>query len=118
MIAESSRVTRALDDDARVERWLRVLATTLYSDSTSLFTMGVDGRAQSLYEVVRGVDLDAARNDVLTPVLVNENAAAALGVDVGDAMTLNSEAPGLSRAFATRPAAGVARGAPPRQPAG
>jgi ABC-type lipoprotein release transport system permease subunit len=100
VIAESSRVTRALDDDARVERWLRVLATTLYSDSTSLFTMGVDGRAQSLYDVVRGVDLDVARSDGLTPVLLNENAAAALGVEVGDTVELSAEAPGLSRAFA------------------
>ncbi len=99
VIAESSRVTRALDEDARVERWLRVLATTLYSDSTSLFTMGVDGRAQSLYEVTRGVDLDVARDDDLTPILLNENAAAALGVDVGGAVTLAAGAPGAGLAF-------------------
>ncbi len=101
VIAESSRVTRALDGDARVERWLRVLGTTLYADSTSLFVMGIDGVAQSLYTVARGVDIDAPRTDDLTPILLNENAAAALGVDVGDPIDLEAGAPGLTRAFAS-----------------
>ncbi len=99
VIAESSRVTRALDDDARVERWLRVLATTLYSDSTSLFAMGVDGRAQSLYTVVRGADLDSPRDDGVVPVLLNQNAATALHADVGDEIDLAAEVPGLERSM-------------------
>lgn len=100
VIAESARVTRALDDDRRVERWLRVLGTTLYSDSTSLFAMGIDGASQSLYTVTRGDDISVARDDNLTPILLNENAALALGVVVGDAIDLLAEAPGLSNAFA------------------
>ena len=95
VIAESARVTRALDDDPRVERWLRVLGTTLYSDSTSLFAMGIDGASQSLYTVTRGDDISVARDDNLTPILLNENAALALGVDVGNAITLATDAPGL-----------------------
>jgi putative ABC transport system permease protein len=95
VIFESERVTRSLEKNARVERWLRVLGTTLYTDSTSLFAMGVDGRDQSLYQVVRGSDLHD-RNGSKIPVLLNENAAAALGVDVGDEVELQTAAPGLS----------------------
>jgi ABC-type lipoprotein release transport system permease subunit len=99
VIPESSRLTRALDDDARVERWLRVLGTTLYADSTPLFAMGIDGRAPSLYRVTRGEDMDALRDDDRIPVLLNENAAAALGVEVGDALALRVGAPGTTSAF-------------------
>lgn len=95
VVFESERVTRALEKQARVERWLRVLGTTLYSDSTSLFAMGIDGRGQSLYRVVRGSDLHDG-NGVKTPVLLNENAAAALGAEVGDEVLLRTAAPGLS----------------------
>ena len=95
VVFESARVTRALEKQARVERWLRVLGTTLYADSTSLFAMGIDGRDQSLYRVVRGSDL-VDGNSSKTPVLLNENAAAALGVDVGDEVLLQTAAPGLS----------------------
>jgi putative ABC transport system permease protein len=100
VIAESSRVTRALDDDDRVERWLRVLGTTLYADSTSLFVMGIDGESQSLYTVTRGADIDAPRDDGLIPILLNENAAAALGVDVSDQIDLNDGVASFSRALA------------------
>ncbi len=95
VVFESERVTRALEKQARVERWLRVLGTTLYSDSTSLFAMGIDGRGQSLYRVVRGSDLHDG-NGVKTPVLLNENAAAALGAEVGDEVLLRTAPPGLS----------------------
>ncbi|HXV14769.1 MAG TPA: FtsX-like permease family protein [Candidatus Krumholzibacteria bacterium] len=114
VIVGSSRVTHALDDDARVERWLRILATTLYADSTSLFAMGIDGGAQSLYTVTRGADIDTPRADDLVPILLNENAAAALRADVGDAIDLGAEVPGLTSAFvrggAERPAAFVVAG--------
>jgi ABC-type lipoprotein release transport system permease subunit len=96
----SSRVARALADDTRIARVLRVLGTTLYSDSTALVAMGVDGEAQSLYTVTRGDDIDAAPPDGRTPVLVNENAALALGVDVGDGVDIDARVPGLSSAFA------------------
>jgi putative ABC transport system permease protein len=89
-IAESSRVVRALDDEPHVERWLRVLGTTLYSDSTSLFAMGIDGSEQSLYTVTGGVDLNAAPADDRANVVLNENAAEALGVDVGDEIELRT----------------------------
>ncbi len=101
VIAESSRVTRTLGDDPRVERWLRVLGTTAYSDSTPLFVVGIDGAAPSLYTVTRGADMDQPRDDDLTPILLNENAAAALGVDVGDRIDLKTGAPGVSRVFVT-----------------
>jgi putative ABC transport system permease protein len=100
VVAESSRVTRTLDGDPRVERRLRVLTTTLYADSTPVFAMGVEGESQSLYDVTRGEDIDAPRADHLTPLLLNENAAAALTVKVGDVIELATESPGLSRAFA------------------
>ena len=120
VIAESTRITQAMDNDARVERWLRVLGTTLYTDSTSLFAMGIDGREQSLYRVVRGNDLDATREGGATPVLLNENAAAALSVELGDPVDMLVEAPGLTRAFrgSERPPAGVAGGAPAAQGGG
>jgi ABC-type lipoprotein release transport system permease subunit len=97
VVAESSRVTRVLDRDEHVERWLRVLTTTLYADSTPVFAMGVEGAGQSLYRVTRGEDLAAPRDDALTPVLLNENAAAALGIDVGDAIELLVRTPSLDR---------------------
>ncbi len=127
VIADSDRITAAMENDSRVERWLRVLGTTLYADSTSLFAMGIDGRDQSLYRVVRGSDLDQAREPGVTPFLLNENAAAALGIDVGDVLDLRAAAPGLSRAFAANAARRVlspvtpppgAAGAPPAPPAG
>ncbi|MCI0450904.1 MAG: FtsX-like permease family protein [Candidatus Latescibacteria bacterium] len=115
LIAESARVTRALDADERVERWLRVLGATLFADSTSLFAMGLDGRDQSLYTVVRGVDIDRPRDDGRTSILLDENAAAALGVDVGDNVSLSGGAPGILRAFAT---GGAEPGPPGPRPRG
>jgi putative ABC transport system permease protein len=63
VIEQSSRVTAALSHDARVERTLRVLGTTLHVDSIPLFAMGVDGERQSLYRVIEGRDV-AARGEV------------------------------------------------------
>ena len=99
VIFESTRVTRALANDARVERWLRVLGTTLYADSTSLFTMGIDGANQSLYQVVRGSDLAASSQGNRIPILLNENAAVMLGVDVGDEIVLREDVGGLTAAL-------------------
>jgi ABC-type lipoprotein release transport system permease subunit len=62
--------------------------------------MGVEGTGQSLYHVTRGADFDAPRDDGPTPLLLNQNAAAALAVDVGDELILDAGVPGVSRAFA------------------
>jgi len=103
VLAESGRVAAALRDDARVDRWLRVLATTLYADSISVFAMGIDGERQSLYRVTEGTDVDTARvPDGNVPVALNTNAAAALGVRIGDTIPLSDRAPGAS--IASRPA--------------
>ena len=99
VIAQADRITRALENDTRVERWLRVLGTTFYADSTALFAIGIEGREQSLYHVIRGSDI-GSQPGVGLPILLNENAATALGVDVGDEIELSSSVPGLSRAVA------------------
>lgn len=99
VIFHSARVARALQQDARVERWLRVLGTTLYADSTSLFAMGIDGANQSLYQVVRGSDLDASSHGNRIPILLNENAADVLGVDIGDEVVLRENVGGLTAAL-------------------
>jgi putative ABC transport system permease protein len=57
VIEESGRVTAALRRGGRVDRWLRVLGTTVYADSVPLFVMGVEGERQSLYRVLEGRDL-------------------------------------------------------------
>jgi putative ABC transport system permease protein len=98
VVAESGRVRDALAADARVERWLRVLGTTLYADSTPVFTMGIEGEAQSLYRVVEGVDVDRASSGGRIPVALNRNAAEALGVDVGDSLAFSDTAPAASLA--------------------
>jgi len=94
VIDESSRVTAALAKDARVERSLRVLGTTLYVDSLPFFAMGVDGERQSLYRVVSGRDI-AAHNDVV----LNRNAAEAFHVAVGDSLRVQHDASGATLAF-------------------
>jgi putative ABC transport system permease protein len=57
VIDGSSRIVDAVRADARVERSLRVLGTTLHVDSIPLFAMGVEGERQSLYRVVDGHDV-------------------------------------------------------------
>ncbi len=99
VIARSGRVTRTLRGDPRVARWLRVLGTTLYSDSIPVFVMGIDGDAQSLYRVTAGVDIDRAPSPARVPIAINANAAAALGLSVGDTLSLTATAPGVSMAF-------------------
>jgi len=60
VIDDSGRVTGALAQDARVDRTLRVLGTTLHVDSLPLFAMGVEGERQSLYRVIEGRDVTVA----------------------------------------------------------
>jgi putative ABC transport system permease protein len=96
VIGGSARVADALANDARIDRWLRVLGTTLYAGSTPVFAMGVEGRAQSLYRVLEGSDVDRPRADGRVPVALNRNAAAALGVSTGDTLTLAGGAPEAS----------------------
>ncbi len=98
VIADSQRITHALDSDARVERWLRVLGSTLYADSTSMVAMGIDGVSQSLYTLTQGEDIDPTRTGGPVPVLLNKNAAAALRADVGDTVTVSAEPPGWADA--------------------
>jgi putative ABC transport system permease protein len=94
VIEESGRVTEALAKDARVERTLRVLGTTLHVDSIPVFAMGIEGERQSLYRVVEGRDL-ASRSEVV----INRNAATAFHVAIGDTLTLQRDAPGATMAF-------------------
>jgi putative ABC transport system permease protein len=94
VLEESSRVATAVEKDARVDRTLRVLGTTLHVDSIPLFTMGVKGERQSLYRVVEGHDL-VSGNDIL----LNRNAVAALHVTVGDSLEIQRDAPGATLAF-------------------
>jgi putative ABC transport system permease protein len=98
VVAESARVRDALAADARVARWLRVLGTTLYAESTPLFVMGVEGASQSLYRVVEGADLERAPAGGRSPVALNRNAAAALGLGLGDSLALADIAPSASPA--------------------
>lgn len=96
-IAESSRISNALRQDTRVERWLRVLNTTFYADSTPVFVMGIEGESPSLYRIVEGVDVVGARGGSSpVPVVVNRNAAATLRIAVGDTIEFSNGAPGAS----------------------
>ncbi len=99
VIAESGLVAGALASDARVDRILRVFGTTLYADSTPVFAMGVEGERQSLYRITAGADIDGITGTRI-PVALNGNAAAALGVTVGDTLSLAARAPGVDLAFA------------------
>jgi len=97
VIEESGRVTAALEKDARIERSLRVLGTTLYADTIPMFAMGVDGERQSLYRVIEGEDVREGG------VALNRNAAAALGVAVGDTLSLRRESGVAIAAFSKGP---------------
>ncbi|HEX5133704.1 MAG TPA: FtsX-like permease family protein [Candidatus Krumholzibacteria bacterium] len=101
VIAESARVERALAGDARVARTLRVYGTTLYADSLPVVAMGIAGERQSLYRIIEGGDIDAASPPRAgrVPVVLNANAAAELGVAVGDTLRLEATAPGAALAF-------------------
>lgn len=94
VIDDSGRVTEALAKDARVDRTLRVLGTTLHVDSLPLFAMGVEGERQSLYRVVEGRDV-VSRSEVV----INRNAAAAFHVAIGDSLEFRRDAPGLAFSF-------------------
>lgn len=87
VLEESSRVVAAVRKDARVDRTLRVLGTTLYVDSIPVFAMGVEGERQSLYRVVEGRDLVAGDD-----ILLNRNAVNAFHVSVGDSLDLRPDA--------------------------
>jgi len=99
VIAHSSRVTGALEADPRVARTLRVLGTALFSDSIPVFAMGVAGERQTLYRVLEGSDLPPASPDGSVPVVVNRNAALALGVTSGDTLRLAAVSRGAAMAF-------------------
>ncbi|MDH4036135.1 MAG: FtsX-like permease family protein [Candidatus Krumholzibacteria bacterium] len=99
VITESARVTDRLARDARVARVLRVLGTTLYADSVPVFAMGASGEDQSLYRVVEGVDISRVPVPEQTPLVMNRNAAAALGAGVGDTLSLTATPPGATMAF-------------------
>lgn len=94
VIEESSRVVTAMAHDARVERTLSVLGTTLHVDSLPVFALGVEGEKQSLYRVVEGHDV-ASGGDVL----LNRNAATAFHVTIGDSLELRRDASSASLAF-------------------
>lgn len=100
VIPGSARVARALTDDPRVDRVLRVLGTTLYVDSIPVFAMGIDGARQSLYSIVEGVDIDHTPASPRVPVVMNANAALALAVGVGDTLSLAAGPRGATMAFA------------------
>ena len=88
VIEESSRVVTAVARDARVERTLSVLGTTLHVDSLPVFALGVEGERQSLYRVIEGTDLGSGGD-----VLLNQNAATAFHVSIGDTLELRRDAP-------------------------
>jgi len=108
VIEESSRITDVLARDPRVERSLRILGTTLHVDSIPLFAMGIEGERQSLYRVIAGRDVEAARragieprgNPQPAPLLLNANAMRALHAAIGDTLTLTRDAPGVDMSFA------------------
>ena len=102
VIDESSRVVSAVSADARVERTLSVLGTTLHVDSLPLFALGIDGERQSLYRVVEGRDLVSGGD-----ILLNRNAASAFRVTIGDTLQLSGDASGTTLAFSTRAVARV-----------
>ena len=89
VIEESSRVVTAVARDARVERTLSVLGTTLHVDSLPVFALGVEGEKQSLYRVIEGRDVVSGGD-----VLLNRNAATAFHVSIGDSLELRRDAPG------------------------
>ena len=89
VIEESSRVVTAVARDARVERTLSVLGTTLHVDSLPVFALGVEGERQSLYRVIEGRDVVSGGD-----VLLNRNAATAFHVSIGDSLELRRDAPG------------------------
>jgi putative ABC transport system permease protein len=93
VIVDSGRVVEAMRSDARVERTLTVLATTLHCDSLPLFVMGVAGERQSLYRVIEGSDVESGS------IILNRNAVAALGAAIGDTLTLRREPGGAAMAF-------------------
>ena len=88
VIEESSRVVTAVARDARVERTISVLGTTLHVDSLPVFALGVEGERQSLYRVIEGTDLGSGGD-----VLLNQNAATAFHVSIGDTLELRRDAP-------------------------
>jgi putative ABC transport system permease protein len=90
----SSRVVATVEKDARVERTLRVLGTTLHVDSIPVFAMGVEGDRQSLYRVIEGHDVVSGDD-----VLLNRNAVAALHTAIGDSLNLSRDTPGATFAF-------------------
>jgi putative ABC transport system permease protein len=89
MIRGVSDVVATLRRDRAVERAGAVLGTSLYGrmgDSLiTLFGYGIQPEAQALYSLVRGADL-AATDTV--GVVLSRPAAALLGADVGDTVTL------------------------------
>lgn len=97
VIEERARVTAALEQDPRIERSLCVLGTTLYADSIPVVAMGVDGERQSLYRVIDGNDVREGG------VALNGNAAAALGVGVGDTLSLRTGSGLATAAFSNEP---------------
>jgi ABC-type lipoprotein release transport system permease subunit len=99
VIADSDGVARALRDDPRVARVLRVLGTTLYVDSLPVVVMGIAGDEQSLYRVIDGRDIDSAPASAHIPLVLNAGAAADLSVAVGDTLVLTPGAPGATMAF-------------------
>lgn len=94
VLEESRRVATAVEKDARVDRTLRVLGTTLHVDSIPLFTMGVEGERQSLYRVVEGHDV-VSGNDIL----LNRNAVTAFHATIGDSLQLRRDTAGATLAF-------------------
>jgi putative ABC transport system permease protein len=94
VIEESHRVSEALAQDARVERTLCVLGTTLHVDTIPVFALGVEGEQQSLYRVVEGRDI-VSEGDIL----LNRNAVAAFHATIGDTLQLTRDAPGATLAF-------------------
>jgi putative ABC transport system permease protein len=102
VIEESGRVVTAMARDARVERTLLVLGTTLHVDSLPVFALGVEGEKQSLYRVIEGTDLVSGGD-----ILLNQNAATAFHVTVGDTLQLNRDTPGATLAFSSRAVARV-----------
>ena len=88
VIARSSRVAARLEADPRVSRTLCVLGTTLFADSVPVFALGVAGERQTLYRVLEGADVSGLHAGGRVPMVVNRNAAAALGIVSGDTLTL------------------------------
>jgi putative ABC transport system permease protein len=87
VMEESARVVATIEEDARVERTLRVLGTTLHVDSIPVFAMGVEGERQSLYRVTKGQDIASGDN-----ILLNQNAVDAFHASIGDSLQLRRDA--------------------------